>query len=326
VIKVEAVYLLAGALFAALAVFSALDRRNLRRFLNAAFWGLFAASFLAGSHLSDFQNGLLVLALVVTGGLFRLGQGKPVTTTEAQREASAARWGARLFAPVLVIPAAALAGTIAFAGLKVGGTPVLAPLSLAGQPLADPKQATVIATAIGVAMALAAVMAMLRPPVTAPVQEARRIMDSVGSVAILPQLLAALGAVFVLAGVGDAVARVIGAVIPIDNRYAVVAAYCIGMTAFTMVMGNAFAAFPVMTAGIGVPLILHRFGGDPAVMGAIGMLAGYCGTLMTPMASHNIVPTALLQLPPGAVIRAQAPTALAVLAGNIALMSLLVFR
>ena len=29
-------------------------------------------------------------------------------------------------------------------------------------------------------------MAMLRPPLTAPVQEARRIMDSVGSVAILP--------------------------------------------------------------------------------------------------------------------------------------------
>ncbi len=118
----------------------------------------------------------------------------------------------------------------------------------------------------------------------------------------------------------------IGAVVPVDNRFAVVAVYCLGMAAFTMIMGNAFAAFPVLTAGVGVPLIVTRFGGDPAVMGAIGMLAGFCGTLMTPMASHNIVPTALLQLPPGAVIRAQAPTALAVLSGNILLMYFLVFR
>jgi uncharacterized membrane protein len=56
------------------------------------------------------------------------------------------------------------------------------------------------------------------------------------------------------------------------------------------------------------------------------MLSGYCGTLMTPMASHNIVPTALLGLPPGAVIRAQAPTALMVLGANIALLDLLGFR
>jgi len=56
------------------------------------------------------------------------------------------------------------------------------------------------------------------------------------------------------------------------------------------------------------------------------MLAGYCGTLMTPMAAHNIVPAALLELPSGAVIRAQAPTALMVLAANILLMYLLVFR
>ncbi len=61
-------------------------------------------------------------------------------------------------------------------------------------------------------------------------------------------------------------------------------------------------------------------------MGALGMLCGYCGTLMTPMASHNIIPTALLGLPPGAVIRAQAPTAAIVLLGNLALMYFLLFH
>jgi uncharacterized membrane protein len=58
----------------------------------------------------------------------------------------------------------------------------------------------------------------------------------------------------------------------------------------------------------------------------LGMLCGYCGTLMTPMASHNIIPTALLNLPSGAVIRAQAPTALLVLAANLVLMNLFAFR
>ena len=42
---------------------------------------------------------------------------------------------------------------------------------------------------------------------------------------------------------------------------------------------------------------MRHFGGDPAVIGAVGMLAGFCGTLMTPMAANfNIVPAALLEL------------------------------
>jgi uncharacterized membrane protein len=151
-------------------------------------------------------------------------------------------------------------------------------------------------------------------------------MDQVGWAAILPQLLAALGAVFAIAGVGTAVGKLMGEWLPMDSRLMAVTAFCLGMTVFTMIMGNAFAAFPVLTAGVGAPLIVGRFGGDPAIVGAMGMLAGYCGTLLTPMAAHNIVPTALLELPPGAVIRVQAPTALLVLAANIALMYGLVFR
>jgi len=94
------------------------------------------------------------------------------------------------------------------------------------------------------------------------------------------------------------------------------------------VMGNAFAAFPVMTAGVGLPLIVHKFGGDPAIMGALGMLSGFCGTLLTPLAANfNIVPTTLLELPDRwAVIKVQAPTALLMLIVNTALMYALVFR
>jgi len=145
---------------------------------------------------------------------------------------------------------------------------------------------------------------------------------------VLPQMLAALGAVFALGGVGDAVGELATHYLPLGSPLAAVAAYCLGMALFTAAMGNAFAAFPVMTAGIGLPLIVHRFGGDPAIMSAIGMLAGFCGTLMTPMAANfNLVPAALLELPDrNGVIKAQLPTALILLAANTALMAALVYR
>jgi len=94
------------------------------------------------------------------------------------------------------------------------------------------------------------------------------------------------------------------------------------MAVFTMIMGNAFAAFPVMTAGIAIPLIIGHFGVDADRVAAIGMFAGYCGTLLTPMAANfNIVPAALLGLRSQfAVIRAQWPTAVIILAVNILLM------
>jgi len=100
------------------------------------------------------------------------------------------------------------------------------------------------------------------------------------------------------------------------------------MALFTMIMGNGFAAFPVMTAGIGLPLIVNQLGGNPAIMGAIGMLSGFCGTLMTPMAANfNIVPAALLELQDkNGVIKAQWLTGALLLLVNTALMYLFVFR
>jgi uncharacterized membrane protein len=137
-----------------------------------------------------------------------------------------------------------------------------------------------------------------------------------------------LGAVFALSGVGDQIGHIMTHDLPLGSRFAAVAAYTVGTALFTMAMGNAFAAFPVMTAAIGLPLIVRQFGGDPAVMAALGMLSGFCGTLMTPMAANfNIVPVALLGLKDrNAVIKAQAPTALWLLAVNTLLMYLLAFR
>ncbi len=234
-----------------------------------------------------------------------------------QRRERAKRLGNKLFLPALVIPAVALLGTL-----------FLKDFTLGGRPLLDPAQVTLISLAAGAVIALISAMIWLRSPALAPLQEARRLIDAVGWAAILPQMLAALGAVFALAGVGKAVGTLFGEYVPLDSRFAVIATYTVGMALFTMIMGNAFAAFPVLTAAIGLPLIVHQLGGDPAIMGAIGMLSGFCGTLMTPMAAnYNIVPAALLELPDrNGVIKVQVPTALLLLVANTALMYFLVFR
>jgi uncharacterized membrane protein len=106
-----------------------------------------------------------------------------------------------------------------------------------------------------------------------------------------------------------------------------VAVYCVGMAAFTMLMGNAFAAFPVLTGGVAIPILVIHFGANPAVVSSIGMLSGFCGTLMTPLAANfNLVPPALLEIPDRySVIKAQVPTALLMLIVNTVLMYVLAF-
>jgi uncharacterized membrane protein len=189
-----------------------------------------------------------------------------------------------------------------------------------------------VALAIGVVAALAVGMAWLRPRPLVPLQESRGLIDGVGWAAVMPQSLAALGGVFAAAGVGHAVGQLTAGWIPQDSALAAVTAYTVGMAMFTIVMGNAFAAFPIMTAAIGLPLIVQRLHGDPVIMAAIGMLSGFCGTLMTPMAAnYNVVPAVLLELPDrnavlNGVIRVQIPTGLILLGINTLLMYLLVFR
>jgi len=315
-IKLGAVYLLGGLMFAGFAVFSALDRSNRKRFGNALFWGLVALSFLAGDHLGDLGNGFLVLGLAALAGLGLLGRGQPATTSPEERVSLAERFGNRLFIPALVLPLIVAIGVL-----------VIKPMTFGGQPLMDPKQATLISLALAVLAAIGAALVLLRQPLVSPLQEGRRLIDTVGWAVLLPQFLAALGAVFAVAGVGKEIGALVTTWLPVDTRFAAVAVYCVGMAVFTMLMGNAFAAFPVLTGGVAIPILIGHFGANPAVVASIGMLSGFCGTLMTPLAANfNLVPPALLEIPDRyAVIKAQIPTALLMLMINTVLMYVLAF-
>jgi uncharacterized membrane protein len=307
VITYEWLYVLAGAAFAVWAALSAKDRR----WGNAAFWALLATSFLAGSHVSDLVNGVLVLAMVGIAGFGGLKRSEPPTTTPEERQADAARLGNRLFLPALVVPLTAVAGTLLYNYTPLGET-----------GLFEARRETLILFGIGVIAALVGAILWLRPPLMAPAQEGRRLIDSIGWAAILPQMLAALGAVFALAGVGDIIGSLAGGIIPEGSIFLTVVVFALGMALFTMIMGNAFAAFPVMAAAIGIPLLIEQYGGDPAVIGAVGMLAGFCGTLLTPMAANfNIVPAALLELKDqNAVIRQQIGTAVPLWVCNVVII------
>jgi uncharacterized membrane protein len=326
-ITIHYVYVLVGLLFVAFAYLSVRDASNPKRYTTGLFWGLFAVSFLAGDFIGDLGNGVLVLTMALIAGFGGLGLGKMATTTVEERRASSQRFGNWLFLPALIIPIVTLVGTFAVKGFELGAIK-FAGLTFNGAPIADPKQATVISLAVGAVLAAGVALALLRQPLSAPLQEGRRLMDVIGWAALLPQMLASLGAVFALAGVGKVVGDIATQVVPNDNLLIAVMVYCAGMAAFTMIMGNAFAAFPVLTAGVGIPFLIQQFGGEPAAVASIGMLAGFCGTLMTPLAANfNIVPAALLELKNrNGVILAQIPTAIAMLIINTALMYVLAFR
>ena len=316
-INLHWLYALAGAAFAGFALSSARDRTNSKRWGNGAFWGLLATSFWFGDFLGDIGNGVLVLALVAIAGAHLLGKGARPSTTSQERKIHSDRLGNKLFLPALVIPFTAFVGTLAFN---------YTPLKDSG--LIDPKSVTLILLGVGAIVALATCYAWLRPPPFAPIDEGGRLADSIGWALVLPQMLAALGVIFAAAGVGTTIGAMASAIIPHGNIFLAVVLFALGMVAFTMIMGNAFAAFPVMAAAIGVPILIQADGGNPAVIGAVGMLAGFCGTLMTPMAANfNIVPAALLELKNQyGVIKAQVPTALPLLIANILILYVAGFR
>src|SRR6478736_3405293 len=156
----EFVYVLMGLMLAGVAVVNFRDRASPKRFTNAAFWGLWAATFIAGPYLPNVVNGLMVIAMVIVMAVGKLAGAPPESTTRAERDASAARWGNRLFVPALAIPAVTLLGTCTLKHLSVNGA-----------PLVDPKQVTLISLGLATVAALAICVVMLRPVASAPVVE-----------------------------------------------------------------------------------------------------------------------------------------------------------
>lgn len=321
-IKVEWFYWLCAAFFLVVAVIRVSDRGDRKRFGSGAFWAILAFTFVYGTFVlsgsgSAFVEGVAVLALAALAGTGFPGRSTERTTTPEQRRAFADRFGNQLFIPALLIPLVAVVFAAGLSKVTIGGTLLL-----------EKDSATIIGLGVAAIVALAVGMGLFgEPNPMVPFREGDRLLGHIGWAAVLPQFLATLGLLFNDAGVGDAVGHITDKVLPKGVLLLAVVVYCLGMALFTVIMGNAFAAFPVMTAAVGWPVLVQSFGGNPAAVFALGMLAGFCGTLVTPMAANfNLVPAALLELKDQyGPIKAQIPTAVPLWACNVAIMYLFAF-
>ena len=313
-------------LIAAFLLYTGLRNLRERHGWRAAFWLVLGALFGGGDYILAQQAagnalpselagaGVIALALLAP----RLRRTAHVESGNSERRLqSAIRLGHRLFVPALLIPLVTLLVALLGAHLFIAGHAVFAA-----------PQMTLTGLALACVVALFAASAVARTPVHDGLGEGRRLLDAIGWAALLPLLLAALGQVFTQSGVGTAIAALAVTFLPTSSAFACLLTFALGMVLFTVIMGNAFAAFPVMMAGIGLPLLIQQHGAHPAILGSMGMLCGYCGTLLTPMAADfNLVPAALLELRnPYGVIRAQVWSALAILVTTIVLMWLFVFH
>ena len=303
-LTLDHVYLLCGIYLVLFGVLSFGDSKNLKRFGTGLFWLVYGITFLGGSALGNENAGWMVILMAVIVAAKQMGHGDYHETSKEEKNASAQQLGNRLLIPVLAV------GVI---------TLILA---------ATTKLGALVSFGIASIVAIVIALAITRGAPLQTFHEGRRLIDAIGWAAILSQLLAALGSLFAKAGIGKIVSDIVASAIPTDSALAVVIAYCLGMAVFTIIMGNAFAACAVITSGIGIPLVIVAHGANPLIVAPIAMLAGYCGTLMTPMAANfNIVPAALLEMQSKyGVIRAQIPLAIALLAANILLMYFLGFH
>lgn len=311
ILSIENVYQYLGIITVLGSLYTFFDKKNTRRWTSGLFYLLYGVTLLFGKAIPPFYTGLLVIVMVVFAGFGGLRLGSYGEASRPERQKNRRRFGNWLFLPALLIPILTVAGTEAMPGVK-----------LAGQFLFDPKNITLVALGVATLVALIVGLIMTKSSPITSIKESRRLFEAIGWAAVLPQLLATLGTIFNSAGVGTVVSKSVAGIIPANSFFWAVFAYCVGMALFTMIMGNAFAAFPVMTAGIAIPLLIGHFGVQADKIAAIGMFAGYCGTLMTPMAANfNIVPAALLDLKDKYhVIRVQFPTAIILLGVNILLM------
>jgi uncharacterized membrane protein len=305
--RLETVYVLSGIVLIVIACFSARDRTNPARYGTALFWLLLGVVFALGSVLPFWVTGVLVLALVALDGLGLVRQGKPAGPPLEEKRRSADRLGYLLFVPVLTIPALT---ALAYAAARF----------LA--PTLEPNRVLYVSLGLSAIPAAAGALAITRARPATLFDEGRRLADAIGAVVILPQLLASLGELFAAAGVGRVIAGLVRGAVPTDSLFAVVLVLCATIALFTFLVGNSFAAFPVIMGGIGVPLLVEPFGADPAIVGALTITVASCGTLCTPMAANfNIVPAALFEMKDRyGLIRFQAPFAGAMFVVHVLLM------
>ncbi len=304
-ITIQLAYIAMGSFMIYMGLRSFKSIQSAKKFGTMLFWVILGVIFILGETLPSALVGLLLVVcglLIVSKQVIMANYEMPDPTfAQAQSD----KLKGKIFIPSLVIAF----GAIIFATV-----------------LSDYASASLFSICAAAVLALIVLMALTKAKPSEVLNDGGRLFQQMGPTSMLPQLLAALGIIFTQAGVGEVISNMMGGIVPENNILVGVTVYVLSMAIFTMIMGNGFAAFSVITAGIGIPFVYSQ-GADPAIAGALALTAGYCGTLLTPMAANfNIVPAALLETKSQyTVIKHQAPMAIMLLIIHIILMYVLAF-
>lgn len=297
-IIMEVIYVACGLMSAYVGYRALADKEQKNKIGTAVFWLALAALLGLGRWMPPVVAGILVVIMTIPPIIKRVSPGVNKVIPEEYKRKMADKLGLKVFIPAL---------TMGILALIVG--------------IALPKLGALVGLGFGILVSAIIILIMSKDSPAVIPTEGKKLLEAVGPLSILPQLLASLGAIFAAAGVGDVISGMVSNIVPEGNVTVAIIVYAVAMALFTMIMGNAFAAFSVITIGIGIPFIL-QYGLDPNVVGMIGLTSGYCGTLMTPMAANfNIVPVAILEMEDKyAVIKKQIPLGLILLVAQIILM------
>ena len=308
-ILAEVFYVLIGIIFILVGVKALKDPGAQKKGTTAAFWFVLAFTFICGNWIPKWIVGLAIVVMAALTGIKGVVQSASDVPEQKVVRERADKLGYKIFIPAL---------SLAFSAV------ILATLGSKVEALKWITANNSICIAGIIALIVVLVMTKANPKYA--VVDGTRLMDNVGPTGILPQLLSALGSLFTAAGVGTVIANGVAAVIPENSKLIACAVYCIAMALFTIIMGNGFAAFSVITVGIGIPFLIAK-GANPIIVGALGLTAGYCGTLCTPMAANfNIMPVALLEVKNKySIIKSQVPVAICMLCIHIVLMYVFAF-
>ena len=281
---------------------------------TALFWLLVGCIFIFGKVMPSELTGAILVMMGCLTVTKQVKMGTFIEVSSEEKEKESRRIGNKIFIPAVSVGVLALA--FSFVKVSENGLVFALPSSDVGISLDG-------AVMVGLACIISLIIAFVitKPNVKETRENTSKQLMQVGAACLLPQLLGALGSLFTEAGVGDVISSMISTVVPSGNIVIGIVIYCLGMVIFTMIMGNAFAAFSVITLGIGIPFVIAQ-GGDPVIVGTLGMTCGFCGTLLTPMAANfNIVPSAVLETrDKWTVIRAQVPMAFILIVIHMILM------
>lgn len=248
------------------------DEINKHRVGTATFWILLGIVLAFGRWLPSKVSGALIIALTLPAIFKRVGVGEKKSIPQEKIEEYANKIGLKLFLPALSMGIFAIIFALLGSNALVG---------------------------IGVGVGVGVILLMFYSKdntIKVFFNEAADTLTILGPLSLMPILLASLGAIFESAGVGEVISKLVSYIVPEGNITVGIIVFALGMVIFTMIMGNAFAAITVMLVGVAGPFVL-QYGADPVIIGMIGLTAGYCGTLLTPMAANfNILPVAMLDM------------------------------